>query len=242
VTTAALLPAHPLVGGAAAALLVLHLGGLSRVPIAPRCRPVAPPVATLAAAPHDRRVHRRRQLFGRRASPPTDGDVAAWCDDIARRVRSGDTLTTAVLDARASPALARELHPVRLAVERGALLAEAVHRSGHPPNPLGLAYGVLQACATLGGPAAEPLDRVAATLRARVADQADRWTQSAQVRLSSLVLTVVPFGTLAFLLAVAPPIRATVVTPAGLGCAAAGSALNVIGWGWMRRIVEAAGR
>jgi tight adherence protein B len=167
-----------------------------------------------------------------------DADVAMWCDDAARRLRSGDSLPRAVLDSSASPALALHLAPMRLAVVRGASVAEAALRVHDATVGLGLALGVVRACAALGGPAAEPLDGVAATLRARVADSAERHAQSAQARLSATVLTVLPIGVLGVLVVIATPIRAAVATPAGIGCAVAGGALNVAGWRWMRRIVD----
>jgi Flp pilus assembly protein TadB len=176
-------------------------------------------------------------LFGR-PRPVIDGDVATWCDDAARRLRAGDSLARAVLDASASPALARHLVPMRLAVERGASVSEAVLRIHEATAGLGLALGVVRACAALGGPAAEPLDRAAATLRARVADAAERRAQSAQPRVSATVLTVLPVCVLGALVLIADPIRAAVTTPAGIFCALTGSALNVAGWRWMRRIIE----
>jgi tight adherence protein B len=176
----------------------------------------------------------------RRRPRPMDDDVAAWCDDAARRVRSGASLTTAVVEARCSERLTWHLAPLRLAIERGAKLGDAVLRVTAPPAPLVLALAVVRACAEIGGPAAAPLDRVGATLRARVADAAERRAHSAQARLSAVALTALPVGALAVLVIVAEPIRAVMVTPAGFACGVVGGALNVAGWRWMRRITNGA--
>ena len=80
----------------------------------------------------------------------------------------------------------------------------------------GLAFTVLRSCARFGGPAAAPLERAAATLRARDAVAAEQLAQSAQARLSARVLTLVPVALLALLAITDPKVRAAVATPAGL--------------------------
>jgi tight adherence protein B len=226
---------QPLIAAVVAGVLVVLLGARAR-----RFTEAPPRQLDGAGAPRPRRRPPRPRPDRRRSHRVGDDDVAAWCDDAARRVRSGASLTTAVLDARSSGPLAAQLDPIRLAIDRGATLGDAVLRVAAPPGPLVLALAVVRACAELGGPAASPLDRVAATLRARAADAAERRAHSAQARLSALVLTAMPAGTLAVLVVVAAPIRAVMATPAGVGCGLAGSALNVVGWTWMRRITDGA--
>ena len=70
--------------------------------------------------------------------------------------------------------------------------------SGRRPGRVraGLAFTVLRSCARFGGPAAAPLERAAATLRARDAVAAEQQAQSAQARLSARVLTLVPIALL----------------------------------------------
>jgi tight adherence protein B len=178
-----------------------------------------------------RRSHRPR--------PPTDQDVADWCDALARRLRAGDTLTAAVTSAAAPEPVVRSLAPVLLALDRGASLSTAVLTARHRSSALDTAVTVISACATLGGPAAEPLDRVAATMRRRVADTADRRAQSAQARLSALTLTVLPAGVLFVLAITSAPVRHGITTTAGAVGIGVGLALNGLGWWWMRRIIGA---
>ena len=102
-----------------------------------------------------------------------------------------------------------------------------------------MAATVLRTCAELGGPAAGPLDRVAAMLRVRAAVADEQAAQSAQARLSARVLTVVPVALLGLLLVTDHRVRVAVATAAGGAAIAAGLGLNLVGWWWMRRIVAA---
>jgi tight adherence protein B len=96
---------------------------------------------------------------------------------------------------------------------------------------------VLAACAHHGGAAARPLDQVAATLRRRAADAAERSVHSAQARLSALVMTVLPGGVLVLLLATSPSVRTITASPMGAVVVTSGLLLNALGWTWMRRII-----
>lgn len=174
--------------------------------------------------------------FGRRVRL-SDDDVAAWCDDLARHVRSGASLATALRAASSAPVLARILAPIGLALDRGDSVGGATRRVMSSYPSIDLALGVLRTCADLGGPAALPLDRTAATLRARAAHLAERQVHSAQARLSAMVLTLLPGAALALLLATSEACRAAVIGPAGAICVGAGTALNALGWWWMRRII-----
>ena len=174
--------------------------------------------------------------FARRARLGDD-DVAAWCDDLARCMRSGASLASALRSASPAPALAPIVAPIGLALDRGDSVAGATRRVASSDASVELALGVLHACADLGGPAAQPLDRAASTLRARAADVADRGVHSAQARLSAMVLTLLPVAALALLLATSLPARAAVFGPSGVICLGAGAALNATGWLWMRQII-----
>src|SRR5690606_29545764 len=87
---------------------------------------------------------------------------------------------------------------------------------------------VLSALAENGGPAAEPIDRVAAALRTRDAADAERANQSAQARWSAAAMTLLPLGTLLLLVVTSASVRAAVVTPIGAIVVAAGCALNAL--------------
>lgn len=182
-----------------------------------------------------------RRGQGRRR-PPGDVDVATWCERVASGIRSGSSLTRAVLDAdAATPVELRPYPEVVLAVHRGRSLAEAL-RSGpaDPSTAVGLAAPVLATCAEVGGTAAEAVDRVGAVLLARAAERDERRAGSAQARLSARVMTSVPFGVAALLALTEPAIRATLTTAAGLLCIGLGGTLNLAGWWWMRSMIAGA--
>ena len=199
-------------------------------------------VAVLAVRVRPRAVARtirsspaRRTRWWRRADRPLDEiTVAGWCERVAAGVRAGRSLTAAVLEA-GSPT---PFPHVDLALRRGRSLAAALGSSPvDPSTPAGLVLPVVLACADVGGAAAPPLQRVAATLHARAAERAERATNSAQARLSARVLTIVPFGVLALLAATEPSVRDALVAPPGTMCLALGATLNVAGWCWMRSII-----
>ena len=190
-----------------------------------RLRDVSPPRHARRAPP---RPWRRRSA---RAGP---AEIAGWCDALARDVRSGASLAAAL--RAADPPDGTSLAHIPHALARGRPLAEALT----VPTPSAdeqAALTVLAACAHHGGPAAQPLDQVAATLRRRAADAAERAVHSAQARLSALVMTVLPGAVLALLLTTSPTTRASTGSPVGVAVVAVGLGLNVLGWLWMRRII-----
>lgn len=174
----------------------------------------------------------------RRRQPTIEpGSVAVWCEQLARAVRSGATLTVAVRGTAASNAVDAQLDPLRLALDRGVALVDAASEPSASPH-LDVALAVIRACARHGGPAAEPLDRAAATLRARAADLADRAIHSEQARLSARIMTSLPIVMLALLYSTSSATRAAAHTAPGLVAVGAGASLNVVGWRWMRRVIE----
>ncbi len=175
--------------------------------------------------------------------PPGDDDVAEWCEHVARSVRAGSSLGHALVQAGViAPAGGAAFEPVVRAIGRGRGLADALGDLGDddPSSSTGLVVPVLAACAELGGPAALPLERVAATLHARAAERAERRANSAQARLSARVLTTVPLGTLALLAVAEPAVRASLTSELGAVCLFLGGLLNLAGWYWMRRLVGGA--
>lgn len=219
-----------------AALAVVAAGAALRPRPRPRQRDMLH-VSTTGRTPLIRRLVR---ALPRRHSEITPFDVATWCEGVSRALRSGSTLTTAIRVTPATAALAPDIDRIVLALDRGVAVADAVAvpiSSSH----LDVATIVLRACAANGGSAAEPLDRAAATLRARAADTADRRVQSAQARLSAVVMTVLPLAMLCLLLATSSATRGAVVTTPGLAAVATGAVLNLTGWRWMRRLILGAG-
>lgn len=213
-----------------AVLVVMLAGRLRRRLVLARPRRPRVNVADGRRAPVRITRFARRTRLG-------DDDVAAWCDDLARRVRSGASLASALRTATPSPALSPIVAPIGLALDRGDSVAGATRRIASGDANVELALGVLHACADLGGPAAQPLDRAASTLRARAADLADRDVHSAQARLSALVLTLLPVAALALVLSTSPATRAAVLGSSGSICLGVGAVLNAAGWWWMRRII-----
>jgi Flp pilus assembly protein TadB len=195
------------------------------------------PAATPAARSDDSAV--RSVTTSRAGSGSRSPDeIAQWCDEIARAARSGSTLTAAVRGAPAPAQLAVELAAVHLALDRGVALATALEHAPVANADVQLAFTVLRACAEHGGPAGEPIDRAAATLRGRAADLAERRTHSAQARMSAVVMTWLPVAMLALLLVTSASVRTAVTGPVGLFVVASGAILNLVGWRWMGRIIE----
>lgn len=186
------------------------------------------------------RPTRWRGPWARPANPPTDADVATWCDRLARRVRTGDTLAAAIVAAEPPPSVRDGVGSIVLALDRGADLPTAVATARGRGRALDTALTVVGTCGRLGGPAAEPLDRAASALRRWVADAADRHTQSAQARTSAIALTSLPVAFLAVTLLTSSSVRAGVTSVPGAIAVGTGLALNTTGWWWMRRIIGGA--
>lgn len=214
---------------------VLALG--AAVQPRPAQRRVAPVQPAFAPGAHQTSARTEFRPGRRRPPAPTAAEVAAWCEGMARVIRSGATISTALRTTEPPASCAAHVDDIVLALRRGTRLADALAGPTLSPH-VDLAVTVLRACALNGGPPAEPLDRAAATLRGRAADAAERQTQSAQARLSAVVMTILPVAMLALLLATSPATRAAALTPTGSVVTAIGVALNVAGWRWMRRIIS----
>jgi tight adherence protein B len=181
-----------------------------------------------------------RRTFGarRRADGPAD-DLASACDEMSRRLRSGQSLAAAIIgsaDAKGGPFVTGIARSARLgeqlsgAIERAAALVTDADTE--------LVAQVLGVVAEHGGSQAEAIDRAAATLRERAALRAERAAQAASARLSTRVMTVLPVGFTGVVAAADPDVRAVLLgTPIGWSCIAVGLGLNLIGRAWARRAV-----
>lgn len=178
----------------------------------------------------------RSAVTRRKRRTITPFEVATWCEALSRAVRGGATLTTAIRTTSPPPSLGAEVDRIVLALDRGATIADALAVRSSSVH-VDVAIVVIRACAVHGGSAAEPLDRAAATLRARATDDADRHTHSAQARLSAMVMTTLPVAMLALLVMTSASTRAAVASTPGLVAVIVGAALNIVGWRWMRRLV-----
>ncbi len=217
--------------------LVMLVGGQLR--LRPRAR-IAAERAVTATSPTDRRAFTgprfARVAAARRLALPAE-EVAAWCDALARAVSAGSALTAAVREVEPPASCADAVAAIRLALRRGLSLRDACAVPAASPN-LDAALTVLRACAAHGGPAAEPLSRAAAMLRARAADAAERRTHSAQARLSAVVMTALPMCMLALLLLTSGAVRHVLASPLGIGTVLLGAGLNLLGWRWMTRLID----
>jgi tight adherence protein C len=178
-------------------------------------------VTTITAPRADPATPRLPRLtsLGRRGPRPPDPaatarSLAAWCEDTARRVRSGDTLTVAAATPR----------PEGTDVDQR------------------LVDGVLADLARHGGPSAEVLDRCAERLRARAADRRETRLQSAPARLSARIMTFLPVVTLGLLSVTTPGVRSQLASGPGIAAVLVGGSLNLVGWWWMRRLISAGTR
>lgn len=221
-------------------LLVVLVGDRLRLR-PPRRRPTiatGPPASDGArrAGLRHRWLATGRQVVRSAGVAPGPEHVAAWCDGLAGAVRGGSTLSAAIREVDPPPSCMATIETIRLALHRGASLRQACAIDSCPAQ-LDVALTVIRACAGHGGSAAEPLSRTAATLRGRAADAAERRTQSAQARMSAIVMTIIPVCMLGLLLLTSGSVRLFVRSPAGFGVVAIGTALNVVGWRWMRHLI-----
>jgi tight adherence protein B len=161
-------------------------------------------------------------------------DYASALDAIARQVRSGSTLTGAIVDEVGG------LAPFDTLVDRlatGSSLTQAL-TAIEPNSPdIALTAQALSATAHLGGPIAATLDEAAAVLRERAAARAERRVQAAQAILSARVLTIVPLGFAGWSAIAGQRVRDVYLSTAGGICALCGLTLNLAGWRWMKKIV-----
>jgi Flp pilus assembly protein TadB len=162
-------------------------------------------------------------------------DYAAMLDAITRQVRSGSSLTSALIDAvdQSSP-----LGQVGRRLAAGRSLADVLADVAPTDADLALTVQALSASAHLGGPIAATLDEAAAVLRERVAARAERRAHGSQARLSARVLTIVPLAFAVWSLVASQRTRDVYLSNGAGGiCAVCGLVLNIAGWKWMRRII-----
>ncbi len=177
-----------------------------------------------------------------RRSARTEAELPELLEAVARSLRSGAAVPTALAEATTSgTAAAAELRSVLDDADRGIGLATALDRwTGRRPTPgVRLVVGALSVALTSGAGAARGVDGVAATLRERAEVDREGRSLATQGRASAVVVTLAPLAfaalgalgderTLTFLLGSAP----------GLACLVAGLGLDAVGAWWMTRIVR----
>jgi tight adherence protein B len=195
------------------------------------------------------------QIAGRHLATLRDGRgrehaspdaVAAWCDDLARQLRHGATLRSALITTiPTDDPLERSTRPLRRRLDRGASVLQAcdgwageLDAGGAREADMLIAFATVAGAAALaGGGAAAPLHRFASSMRQRAADELERRAHSAQARMSARVMTIVPLALLALLFATDDEVRSAVLQPGGAIVVTIGLALNALGAWWMHRIV-----
>ena len=227
----------------AAAAVVLAAGWRVRWQLPPARLPDAAhgaepgAVSTPSAGPRPWRMPR---TGGRRRRSSDEHALATWCQHVARSTRTGSSLAAAFAQACAAvPEAGATFQPVLLAQQRGASLAGALAHHRPDDEAAGLVVATVRTCARLGGPGAEPLDRVAAMLHSRVAARAERRVHSSQAEMSAKVLTLLPVAVLGLLVATDGDVRSALGRAAVQASLAVGLVLNGLGWWWMRRIIAA---
>ena len=164
------------------------------------------------------------RLARRRAATPGASDWAMFLDTTSTEVRSGSSLIAALGHAR-------ERHPT---------LAERLASNITTDSDVAVVAQSISAALELGGPVAATLHHGAALLRERAAQRAEARAHSAQARLSAKVLTAVPMLFAAWSATTSATFRDAITSRTGLVAATTGVVMNVVGWWWMRSIVNKA--
>jgi tight adherence protein B len=169
--------------------------------------------------------------------------LPAVLDDIARSLRSGASVSQAIIAAAARPGPgSRQLAGAVEVIERGATTADALARWLHDwPDPgVRLAVAALTLSLTSGGGPARAVEQVAATVRERLALDAEVRALAAPARTSAIVLLVAPLAFMLLAVTVDRRVGAFLfATPGGWMCLALAAGLDLGGAAWSRRLVGA---
>jgi tight adherence protein B len=162
---------------------------------------------------------------------------------VARGLRSGASLRRALAEAAGSaPApLGPQLQDVMASVDAGVPLTAALDTwaEGCPDADASLVATALALAEETGGPSAQAVDGVAATLRRRLAGRDEAVALAAQARLSAVVLGgLPPVVCLLTLLGGGSAAGFLLGTPAGGLCLVTGLALDLLGAWWMARLMR----
>lgn len=178
-----------------------------------------------------------------RADRRMETELPAALESIARSLRTGASVRQAIGEAAASGRgrgrLRAELGLVAEQAGHGAGLVEALEAlAGRRPSPgVRLAVAALCLGVDTGGAQARAVDGVAATMRERLAVEAEVRALSSQARMSALVIGLAPLGFGAFAAATDPRTSDFLLhTPVGLALVCVGLLLDGAGWLWMQRL------
>jgi tight adherence protein B len=175
-------------------------------------------------------------------APQNLGSVADFLDAIAREVHSGYSLTLAFVNtAERFPNLAWWTEPIAVHCIRGHSLANAIADTT-PTNwtaDIALATRTLSVASNGGYGIANTLGKSASILREREHIALERRAQTAQIRLSTSVLSWIPLVICIWVITRQSHTRTFLLqTPLGLMCIAIGLIFNIAGRNWIARIAR----
>ena len=175
-------------------------------------------------------------------APQNLGSVADFLDAIAREVHSGYSLTLAFVNtAERFPNLAWWTEPIAVHCIRGHSLANAIADTT-PTNwtaDVALATRTLSVASNGGYGIANTLEKSASILREREHIALERRAQTAQIRLSTSVLSWIPLVICIWVITRQSHTRTFLLsTPLGLMCTAVGLLFNIAGRNWIARIAR----
>lgn len=189
-----------------------------------------------------------RSAVARRLRPAARGEVLlSQLTDalvaIASASRAGRSLLQAIeLAADESPdPLGRELRAIVERVRLGSPIEEALEgwASARPTPEVRLTVGVLRMHRAVGGTVAPALENLARTMRERRSAARELRSLTAQARLSSAILGLLPLGFFCFLwLTSRADVLAALRTSLGRGAIAAGLLLDAAAFAWIRRLLR----
>jgi tight adherence protein B len=175
-------------------------------------------------------------------APHNLGSVADLLDAIAREVHSGYSLTLAFVNtAERFPNLAWWTEPIAVQCIHGHSLASAIADTT-PTNwtaDVALATRTLSVASNGGYGIVNTLGKSASILREREHIALERRAQTAQIRLSTSVLSWIPLVICVWTITRQSHTRTFLLhTPLGLMCIAVGLIFNIAGRNWIARIAR----
>lgn len=183
------------------------------------------------------------RMLRHRSQAALDAALPGAMESIARALRSGASLRQALAEAgrEMNGTLGEDIRRVVLEVEEGAELVRALEEwaARRPLVGVRLVVAALSLGAETGGARAQAVDGLAATLRQSLAARAEARALATQARLSAWVMALAPVAFCAIASVVDARTAAFLFTTGpGLGCVAAGLALDTVGALWMARITR----
>jgi tight adherence protein B len=169
--------------------------------------------------------------------------VSDFLDAIAREVHSGYSLTLAFVNtAERFPNLAWWTEPISLQCIRGHSLATAIADTAQHnwTAEVALATRTLSVASNGGYGIVNALEKSASILREREHVALERRAQTAQIQLSTSVLSWIPLVICAWVITRQSHTRTFLLhSPLGLLCIALGLLCNIAGRNWIARIARA---